>query len=356
MDSKPESEEKEVAADSEEVVDATQETKPGDDKPEAEGSLESPDPGSGDPDDLDGAAPAEKPVDDLEEGQPKKKSGGGLKALKAKKNIYVILFVVLMLVAGGVTAFSVMKGTKKPPAATIGNQPLSQDSLKQLANSDASVGASAQTLTVQSNAIFSGQLLARGNVTAAGNLQTGGSIQAPDIVISGTANLGATQIKTLQVATDTVVQGNTSLRDLAVAGNTTFNGPVTASQITVTKLILSGNGILQIPNHISFTGATPGRAVNSSILGAGGTANVGGSDVTGTVTINTGTGPSAGCYIQINFNKAFSNTPHAIISPVGEATGSLNYYVTRTTTSFSVCSANTPASGTVYIFDYFVTD
>lgn len=271
-----------------------------------------------------------------------------------KKNIYVIGFVLLFMVAAGITAFSFMSSQKKPPVATIGNQALSQEALAQLANTDAAIGSSAKTLTVQSDSVFSGQVLIRGALTVASNLQVGGNLQAPELTISGTANLGTAQINRLQVATDTVVQGTSSLKDLNVAGSSSFNGPMTASQITVTKLILSGNSSLQVPNHISFPGATPGRSVNNAVLGAGGSANIGGSDTAGSISINTGGGPVAGCFVNVAFNQAFPSTPRVIVSPVGAGAGSLDYYVNRSTTGFSLCTNSVPPAGSAFGFDYFV--
>lgn len=271
-----------------------------------------------------------------------------------KKNMYLAGFALLFLVAAGITGYSFMASTKKPPVATIGNQALSQEALAQLANTDAAIGSSAKTLTVQSDAVFSGQALVRGALTVASNLQVGGNLQAPNLTISGTANLTTAQINTLQVAADTTVQGTTNLEDLNVAGSSNFSGPITASQITVTRLILSGNASLQVPNHISFPGATPGRTVNNAVLGAGGSANIGGSDTAGSISINTGGGPVAGCFVNVTFNQAFPSTPRVIVSPVGSGAGSLDYYVNRSTTGFSLCTNNTPPAASAFGFDYFV--
>jgi cytoskeletal protein CcmA (bactofilin family) len=303
---------------------------------------------SSDPDSLDGQV-VNALTDSLDsDDEPKRKKK------KIKRNIYVILFIVLFLGAGGVTVMSIMSSQKKGPVATIGNQALSPNDLAEIANSDANVGSSAQTLTVQSSTIFSGPVLVKGSLTAAGNFQTGGTLQAPNLVISGTANLPDTQIKTLQVQDKTVIQGPTSLKDLNVSGSSNFSGPIIASQITVTKLILSGNASLQVPNHIAFTGATPGRTVNGATFGAGGSANIGGSDTSGSININTGAGPVAGCFMQVTFNQPYSSMPRIIVSPFGAAAGSLDYYVTKSTTGFSLCTNNAAAPNSVFGFDYFV--
>jgi cytoskeletal protein CcmA (bactofilin family) len=142
---------------------------------------------------------------------------------------------------------------------------------------------------------------------------------------------------------------------LNVGGSTAFSGPVTAGQITVTKLIMSGNASLEIPNHLNFTGASPGRTISPSVLGVGGSASINGSDVTGTININSGSGPTAGCFMNVTFNRPFTNTPHVLISPVDAAAGQTEYYVTRNTTGFSLCTNNAAPANQVFAFDYFIT-
>lgn len=279
-----------------------------------------------------------------------------IKQFFRKVNLYFLIFGLLIVVAGAIAAVNYLNSQKTPVAPTVATQGLSEGALKQLANSDASVGNTSQTLTIQGNAIIAGQTLTRGNLNVAGNFQTGGSIQGPSLTISGATNLGSTQINSLQVATNTAVQGSTTLRDLNVAGTASFSGPITASQITVTKLVLSGNAVLQIPNHIAFTGPSPSRTINANVLGSGGSASINGSDTTGTININTGSGPVAGCFARINFQQAFTNQPHVIVSPVGAGASQTQYYVDRNNSGFSICTSNPAPANQVFAFDYFVTN
>jgi hypothetical protein len=99
----------------------------------------------------------------------------------------------------------------------------------------------------------------------------------------------------------------------------------------------------------------PGRTQGNA-LGGGGTSSVGGSDTAGSITINTGSNPSAGCFITVNFAAKFSGTPRVVISPVDAPAGGLAYYVTRNISSFSVCSNNAPAANASFGFDYIVFD
>jgi cytoskeletal protein CcmA (bactofilin family) len=279
-----------------------------------------------------------------------------IKKFFRKVNLYALIFFLLIVVAGAVTIVNYLNSQKANPEANLNSQDLSQDALKQLANTDASVGNTSQTLTIQGNAIIAGQTLARGNLNVAGNFQTAGSIQGASLTVSGAANLGATQINSLQVATNTAIQGSTTLRDLNVAGAASFGGALTASQITVTNLILSGNATLQVPNHISFTGPAPSRSINSAVLGRGGSASVNGSDTSGTINISTGSGTTAGCFAQITFSQAFSKQPHVIVSPVGAGAGQSQYYVTRTNAGFSICTAAPAPANQTFAFDYFVSN
>ena len=279
-----------------------------------------------------------------------------LKRFFRKANVYFLLFFLVIAVAVAVTIVTYLNSKKEPVTPVVGSQELTEEALRQLANTDASVGSASQTLTIQGNAVIDGQTLMRGNLNVAGNLQTGGSIQGPTLTISGATNLGDTQMNSLQVASNAAIQGNTTMRDLSVSGSATFNGAVTMPQLTVTTLVLSGNANLQIPNHIAFTGPTPSRTVNVSALGSGGSASVSGSDTTGTVNINTGNSPQAGCMVRINFNQGFSNQPHVLISPVGYGAGRTEYYVDRDQAGFSICSSSPAPGNQAFAFDYFVTN
>lgn len=306
------------------------------------------------PDDLEDerakqAASQPKPEEDL---NFKKESG--LKRLYRKVNIYLLLFVLIVAIGGGVTVVNYLNSQKEPEAPTLATQELTEEQLKSLATTDASVGDVSQTLTIKGNAVIDGQTLLRGNLNIAGNLQTGGTIQGPSITISGAANLGQAQINSLQVASDVAIQGNTSAQSISVAGTSTFNGPMTASRITVSEIVMSGNAILNIPNHIRFTGPTPSRTVSQAQLGSGGTASISGSDTAGVVNITTGNGPAAGCMVRVSFVQRYATRPSVIIGPVGFGAGLTAYYVERDQDGFSICSSTPPPGNQTFGFDYLV--
>ena len=218
------------------------------------------------PDELDKAkAEQEAAAPSTDALKPGEKKLSPFKRIFRKVNLYLLIFVLLFVVAGAIAVVNYLNSQKTPVEPTVASQELTEDALKDLANTDATVGNASQTLTIQGNAIIAGQTLLRGNLNVAGNIQSGGSIQGPTLTISGAANLGQTQANSLQVATNAAVQGSTTLRDLSVSGSATFSGPITASQITVTRLVLSGNAVLQVPNHISFTGSSPSRTANGGV-------------------------------------------------------------------------------------------
>lgn len=297
---------------------------------------------------------ASKPDSDVPP-EETEKPASPIKRFFRRVNIYLLIFVLILVIAGVVTIVFYLNSQKVTPPPKIESQTLTEDALKQLANRDASVGNTSQTLTIQGNAVIEGQTLMRGNLNVAGNLQTGGRLQAPSLSISGETSLATAQINSLQVAQNIAVQGDVSLANLNVSGSSTFNGPMTASKITVTELILSGNATLQIPNHIRFAGPTPSRTIDSA-LGNGGSASVAGSDTSGSVSIRTGTGTIPGCFIHVQFHTAFTNNPHVIISPIGAAAGNTNYYVDRDKNSFSICTTNAAPINSNFGFDYFVTN
>jgi hypothetical protein len=271
-------------------------------------------------------------------------------------NVYVFVLAILVMMAVIVMALAYLDSRSN----SIGNNPtasqnLSPSALQQLANSDTNVGSSGQVLNVESSAIFAGNVLARQDFQVAGNLTVGGTLAINNVSVAGTAQFGQIQInKNLNVAGDSNLQGNlTVTKGLQVTGSGNFGGTVTASQITTSSLQL--NGDLVLSHHIVTNGSTPSLK-DGAALGNGGTANLSGSDTSGSININTGSNTASGCFMTITFSSPFNSTPHVIVSPVGYSAGGLSYYITRTTTSFSVCDASTPPAGSSFGFDYVVLD
>lgn len=305
-----------------------------------------------------GGAPAADTGGNNDDGDKDKKPASptrkrSLKDRLLHQNIYLLIFILLVLfsIVLGVAIYLQSKQSKVNNNG-LTSQSLSPDSLSQLANSDVTVGDPKQVLTVQSNAIFAGQALVRGDLEVAGKLKVGSSLSLKGITVSGQSVFDDLQItRNLAVAGSAAIQGKVTASGLAISGGATFGGSITAGNVATNTLTL--NGTLTLTHHIVAGGATPSRS-NGSALGSGGTASVNGSDTAGSININTGSGPSAGCFITVNFRTRYNSTPRVVVSPIGSEAGKLQYYVNRSTSSFSVCTASTPASGKSLGFDYII--
>lgn len=273
--------------------------------------------------------------------------------IAARLNIYLVSFIVLLIASG--TGGGVLYFRSNSSQTNIPSQPLSQSTLDQLASSDVSVGEPKHILSVQSDTVFSGNVLVRDSLQIAGTLQVGSNLAIAGLRVTGNSTFDDVQVtKSLALTGNESIQGQLNVQQsLQVNGSGTFLGTISAPSLTVGSLQL--NGDLNLTHHLTAGGSTPGRS-NGPALGSGGTASISGSDTSGSITINTGGSPSAGCYITVNFAAAFNSTPHVVITPVGPAAAGLGYYINRTTSSFSVCAASTPAGGTTYVFDYIALD
>jgi cytoskeletal protein CcmA (bactofilin family) len=287
--------------------------------------------------------------------EPNQKESGSHKISRAFRfaNLYFVIFVLLIFLAlGGI--FAAVKFNKSPASQSAKTQSLTDKQLADVKSNTTLVGDAQQTLDIQGNSIFEGQVLMRNNLDIAGSIKVGGSLSLPSITVGGTSTFGQLHINDqLAVVGNTILQGTlTAQKGITATGTSSF-GTLSASQINTTSLQINGDFV--VSRHINVSGGTPGRS-NGSALGGGGTASVSGTDTSGTVTINTGGGPAAGCFITINFTQKFNTTPHVIISPSNSSSGSLDYYANRTNTNLSICTANAPSASTTYLFDYIVID
>lgn len=273
--------------------------------------------------------------------------------LNERFNLYTWGFVLLLIAASAI-ALITYRANRQPAngAGSISSQKLTKEALQKLANSDTAIGSPNQVLNIQSSAVFAGKVLVRQDLETAGNLQIGGALALRDITAGGTAQFGEAQIsRNLSVAGTTSLQGALTARSIQISGAGSFSGPLSAPQITTSSLQL--NGDLALTHHITTGGPTPGRS-NGNALGSGGTSSVSGSDTAGTLAVNTGGGPAAGCFATITFAAPYKTTPRILVTPIGSAAGGLNYYVNRSGTGFSICVATPAPAGASFAFDYFV--
>lgn len=287
---------------------------------------------------------------------PKKNKGlkGRIRDLIGHFNIYLLLFVLIVVVVAGFTMISIQRNKQDAAPTSIDTQTLSPEALSQLNNANTSVGDPKQTLSIESNAVFSGKVLVRDSLDVAGTLRIGGALTLPGLTVAGTSAFDQIQANKISSSGDVNVQGQlTGQKGLTISGGASFGGPITAPQLTVTSFQLTGD--LQLQRHIDAGGATPGKT-DGTALGSGGTASVSGTDTAGTITINTGGGPGAGCFVTVNFVNRFNSTPHVVVTPVGSAAGGLSFYISRTTSSFTLCTANPAPGGANFSFDYIAID
>jgi cytoskeletal protein CcmA (bactofilin family) len=285
---------------------------------------------------------------------PKRHSGNPIQRLIQHMNIYLLLFIFIIVLAGGIVMVGIQRNKKVAAPTTVNTQSLTAEELKKLTENEQKVGDPKSTLSIESNAIFSGKVLVRDSLDVAGTIKVGGSLSLPGISVSGQSTFDQIQANNLNITGNTTVQGQLNVqKGLTISGGATFGGPISAPQITIQSLQLSGD--LQITRHIDAGGGTPGKS-DGSALGSGGTASVSGTDTAGTITINTGGGPGAGCFVTINFTQKFNGTPHIVITPVGSGAASLDYYVNRSNSNFSVCTANAAGGGQSFSFDYVAID
>lgn len=284
----------------------------------------------------------------------KKTSGSLVQRLVSHVNIYLLIFILIIVLAGVATFVSMQRAKKESAEPTITTQELTQDDIDKISGSETKVGDPKQTLSIESNAIFAGKVLIRDSLDVAGTIKVGGALSLPGLTVAGTSNFDQLQANKLSIAGDTNIQGTLTVqKNLAISGGATFGGNLSAPQVTAQTLQL--NSDLTLTRHIDAGGPTPTRA-NGGGLGNGGTSSVSGTDIAGTLTINTGGSPGAGCFATVTFSAKYNATPHVVITPVGAAAAGLNYYINRSTSEFSVCTTNPAPAGQNFAFDYIVID
>ena len=284
---------------------------------------------------------------------PKKKSPVG--KLKSKLNIYLIVLISIMLMAGTIIAIALIQSQSSSKNNKLKPQTLDQSTLQQLANNDATVGSSQYILNVVSNAIFAGQVLVRQGLEVAGNLKVGGTAALNNVSVAGTGQFGqATITNNLSVGGNGAIQGSVTIaKSLQVTNGGSFGGALTAPQITTSNLQLNGNLVLQ--HHISSSGSIPNRTGGTG-LGNGGSVSINGTDTAGSITVNTGSSTAVGCFITVTFSTPFDTIPHIQVTPVGTGAAGVGFYINRSTTNFSICGTIPAPQGSTFGFDYFVID
>jgi len=280
--------------------------------------------------------------------------------MKARANSVsgVVTLIVSLLIIGGGVGYGLSFFHKPAPAKSPTVQTLSEEELKKLTDISTNLGTSNQTLNIGANALFRGNVNVTSDFTVGGHFNANGPVTLSQLNITGTTALGG-----LNVGSNLTVAGVTTLQQgLTVNGLTAVNGglnisgtasvnALNASNISVNTITINGPLLI---SHLQTRGAAP-TATSGTAVGGGGTASISGNDAAGTFNINTGSGTAAGVLITVVFRAAYTGTPHILLTPLTGPSANLPAYVTRTATGFQVRVDSPPAPGTVYSFDYFVT-
>lgn len=278
-----------------------------------------------------------------------------VKSLVGKLNIYLLLFI-LILVAGMIIFFVVFSSSQETETGITESQELTQEAIDELIGSDATVGDPKQLLTIESDSVFTGKVLIRDSLDVAGAIKVGGSLSLPGITVSGTSAFDEVILNTLNVSGDVSVQGQLSVsQGLTVSGPVTFSGTFSAASFAIQSLTVEQD--LIVNRHIDAGGPTPSVS-RGGALGSGGTISNSGTDTSGTVTVNVGSGGGNGVLASLSFTSAFSGTPHVVITPVttSSSLAAGNYYLSsRTSSGFSIAVSGSLPSGSIS-FDYIVID
>jgi len=278
--------------------------------------------------------------------------------IAARLNIYLLAFILLGLIALIIVFIVVNSGNnQQAEIADIQTQELTQDAIDDLTSNEATIGDPKQLLTVESNAVFNGQVLIRDGLDVAGPIKVGGELNLPGITVSGTSQFDEVLLNALSIAGDASIQGTLNVEsNLSVAGQASFGGAVSAPTVILDAIQI--NGDLTFNRHIDAGGASP-TVANGGSAGSGSTVTISGTDTAGTVTINVGSGASFGNLAAVTFAVPFSGNPHVVITPVSSSPGTVNsgkfYLSTRSTNGFTIASATAVSSGSIS-FDYIVID
>lgn len=283
----------------------------------------------------------------------------------------IVTFVVAIVAAGIILGgyLYLTRSTKKVVVTAPQVSALDQKDLEKLgtffgATGNGASGGSAQVLTISSSALFSKRVAINNDLKVTGGISSAGPTNLGDLTVDKTSTLGVTNIRAaLNVAGPLILQspailngGATAKGDLSASGNGTFGGSLSAGIINAQNLAVTGN--LSLNGHLIITGQRPTVSLASE-SGSGASANIDGSDSAGTVSLNTGNVPTSttaggGLLINVTFRTAYGRVPRVLLTPVGQSTGGLPYYVQRTATGFTIGASSAIRSNTGYAFDYWV--
>jgi hypothetical protein len=280
--------------------------------------------------------------------------------LKTRANVIgsIITLFIFLIGLGILAGYYYSQSKKVKPTAKAPNiQTLTPSEINQLGSIGSNLGTTNQVLNIGADALFRGKANVVGDLTVGGHINANGPATLSQLDITGTttaaglsvgSNLGVTGTTTLQKAL-TVNALTTINSGLTVSGQISA-GSISAGSISVSSISITGP--LSV-GHLVTSGPTPFFA--SGADGSGGTVSISGNDTSGTININTGTGPIANAVLMsVTFRGSYGTTPHVQLTARTTGAAQAEAYVIPTSTGFRVL-ANTPLSGLPLSFDYLVT-
>lgn len=293
------------------------------------------------------------------------------------KATFIGLSVVVAVLAinAGIITFVVRGQGEETSSAAQGDVTINPGVLNSLGVSRNPVGNAGTELVVNPNSRFNGKVTIGSDVTVAGELKLNSKFSASDASLAK-LEAGDTSLGQLNVNGDGTVTNMNLRRDLAVAGSTRLQGPVTVSQLMTINNNLNVSGslavggtlsarsfqasslvsdtTLTIGGHVITRGAATGVG-RGAALGAVDTVSISGNDTAGTVAVNLGANATrSGIIANVSFRQNFGSTPHVVVTAVGGPVDDL--YINRSPGGFSigVRSITSGLSGAGYAFDYIV--
>lgn len=269
----------------------------------------------------------------------------------SSKNPYIYVFAGVTLIVVLIVGFVILRDKNNDGFVTT---ELTVDELAELAETG-NIEKNGRSLVINADTEIVGDLTVKNDLEVVGSLSLGGSLTLPEITIANSAILNSAQVNN-----DLNVGGNgffgsklTANGLISANGGLTVNGELTASSISTSNLVFSGD--LSLSRHIRSSGS-PVSIGSGGGVGAGGTVSGSGNDIAGTITINTGSGPSANSLANITFSNAYGKIPRVVVTGVGSATAAFDWYISRTANGFSIFAASAPPASTNFSFDYIVIE
>lgn len=248
------------------------------------------------------------------------------------KTLLIGLATVLLLSGVGITITIRHKPAQPQVKVTINTQSLDNGTLNKLTTNLAENGKVQPQLTISPSTLFKSGVSVEGVTNLLGPVATGNNL--------------------------TVGGGLAVSRNASVGGSLSVSGGITAGSLNVGSINLSTlslSGDFSWSGHLISTGTAPTTSSGPAIVN--GNVTVTGNDSVGTVVITAGNNGtlSDGEMATIHFHAAYTATPIVQLTPTNQGAAGLQYYVVAARGFFAIRTISTPAAGTQYVFNYFVT-